>query len=265
MNLMYCGDYYSFDGILMSFLSIEKYHNDIDVYILTADFTSINEKFKPINSEQIDNLSSLNKDIKIHLIDCTTIFNELLENSKNINSKYTPYSLLRLLITKLNLDIDKILYLDTDIVALEPLTDLYQLDISNYEIAMVKDHMGKIFIGPKYCNSGVMLININECNKTKLFDKCIECINTKDLSFPDQDAINKCINKKLIIPKKYNEQRKIKKDTTLKHFCKGIRWLPFKIYNVKPWNIEEFRKFYKTNLLDDLIDKYQKLKKKWSK
>lgn len=263
INVMYCGNYKVFDGILISLLSMRLHTEEpINCYILTMDLSSINSKYRPINEKMRLYLDAIlkekNKDSNVFLKDLTETFKNDTVSNKNIESTYTPYALLRLYANKIEGIPDKILYLDIDTIINNDIKELFDIDITNYELAAARDVMGKIFININYCNSGVLLLNMKKIKETNLLDRTRELIKVKKMSFPDQSALHRLTKYKLIIPRKFNEQRKTKPDTVVKHFCKGIRWLPFyKVYNIKPWEIDKVHSFLKCYCYDDILKEYQ--------
>lgn len=56
--------------------------------------------------------------------------------------------------------IDKVLYLDGDIIVRRSINDLWNTDISNYALAAVPDNNIGLDLRSGYFNSGVMLINL---------------------------------------------------------------------------------------------------------
>ena len=79
--------------------------------------------------------------------------------------------------------------------------------------------------------------------------------------FPDQDAINNLVQKKLLLPRKFNEQHRWKKDTVIQHFSKTISVFPvFKVTNIKQWQIELVQKVLKVHAYDTLYDRYLKIR-----
>ena len=93
---------------------------------------------------------------------------------------------------------------------------------------------------------------------TKVKDMC----STKKMVFPDQTALNKLATKVLYLPRKFNEQRKLKNDTIIQHFCKRIKWFPiFKTQNIKPWQIKDVQNIYKIHAYDNLYKEYLELKR----
>lgn len=281
INLLYCGNDAIYKGLCMSLISIANHcDEELNVYLLTMDLTSMNEKYKPIKKEMLVNLEKYlqtkNANSSIKIIDCTNLFLELNKDSVNMQSRYSPYAFLRLVADEVEGLPDKILYLDTDIVARKDIKPLYDIDISNYEYGAVKDYYGKVFINKNYINSGVLLLNMTKIRETKLFAKTRKATNNKKMLFPDQTALNKYATKKLILPSIYNSQRKCREKDVLRHFCKSIRWYPylfetkkkkeygnefmfkwfrlFHLINVKPWNQLAMHKKLKCHHFDDVYE-----------
>lgn len=123
---------------------------------------------------------------------------------------------------------DKLLYLDIDMMIGDDLSKLYNIDVSEYEYAAVKEKYGSIFIRPDYINAGMLLMNMKKIKETKLLEKARNLIKSKKMLFADQDAIFRSTSKKMLIPRKYNEQSKFnRKDTVVCHFCKRMLWFPY--------------------------------------
>ena len=123
-------------------------------------------------------------------------FKPTLGNQKNLVNRYTPYALLRLLLDRVSIIPDKVLYLDTDTVINKSITGLYNTDIAQYEYAAVKDRYGRFFFNPFYCNTGVLLLNMAMIRKTNLFKKVVDLLNTKKVFLSDQTGINKMTKRK---------------------------------------------------------------------
>ena len=118
---------------------------------------------------------------------------------------------------------DKLLYLDIDMMIGDDLSKLYNIDVSEYEYAAVKEKYGSIFIRPDYINAGMLLMNMKKIKETKLLEKARNLIKSKKMLFADQDAIFRSTSKKMLIPRKYNEQSKFnRKDTVVCHICKTM-------------------------------------------
>ena len=265
INILFCGNYKVSNGILLAIMSIIKNTNEtINFYILTADVSELNENYKPISNTFVEFITkyvkSKNPNNTVTFIKLDASFNEWVKQSQNKFSKYTPFCFLRLFTDKIKDLPEKLIYLDTDVLVPGNIEELYDIDVSNHEFAAVHDYNGVFFIGTNYFNSGVLLLNLKEIKKSKLFDKVKEmCINKKML-FPDQDALNKLATKVLYLPRKFNEQHKLQQNTVIQHFCKRIKWFPFfKTQNYKPWQIDCIHKYYKIYHYDQIFDEYLKL------
>jgi len=179
----------------------------------------------------IDNLI-WNKLEKILLLYDAVLINIEIDNilfaNLVTNYHFTKAMYYRLLIPKI-IDVEKILYLDADIVINYSIFELYSTDITNFYIGGIinpgftrndKLNMDK---NSKYFNSGVMLINNKMWQKDKISDKVIEFVNfnKKIIQFPDQDGLNAIINGKWkVMSLKYNQQAVIfEKDFNSKYDC----------------------------------------------
>lgn len=129
----------------------------------------------------------------------------------------------------------------------------------------VLDYYGKWFFKQNpfhldYINSGVLLLNLAKIKQTKLFAKARKICQTKKMFMPDQSAINKLAISKKIESRKFNEQRKLKKDTVFQHFTTSFRFFPwFRIVTIKPWHIEEVHNQLKIFEYDDILEEYKTL------
>ncbi len=256
-----------FEGLLMSVMSLAKYsEEELCVYILTMDLHEDNPNFLPFTDQQMEILDKVvkkkNNKSKVVKWDVTELYKQHLRNGKNHENGYTPYTLLRLLIDFLPDVPDKLIYIDIDTMSCSDIKQLYDVDVTDYDFAACKDYMGRFWIRPTYCNAGVLLLNIKHMKEDGLFEKCRNMVNRKKMIMPDQTALNK-YGKKKYLPFRFNEQRKIKSDTVIKHFCKGIVFfLPFgfHIYNIKQWQREKVHKSLKITMFDDIYTEVDKLK-----
>ncbi len=265
--LLYCGNENVFDGMLISLLSITKYtKTPLEVFVLTMDLSDMNAKWRPVRKEQTDYLEKIiqrvNPDSVIHLADVSDLFRTQMSGSPNLNTSYGPYTLVRLFADEVPGLPDKILYLDTDTVAHDDLTPVFDIDMTGCEYAAAIDYLGKIFIRYDYQNAGVLLLNMAFIKQTGFFERVRECCRTEKMAFPDQSAMNKYRSRKMFLPVKYNEQRRLHKNTVIQHFCKSIRLLPFyHTVNVKPWEIERMHSIYHIHAYDDILEKYTACKR----
>lgn len=272
MNLLLCGNEKFFDGALTELISITNNTKEVvECYIFTMELTRVKPEYKPIKDEQIEFLNKVvktkNSKNSVVKIDVTDLYEKEFGKCKNENAYCTPYTLLRLLADLVPEVPDKILYLDIDMMASNDISNLYNIDISEYEYAAVKEKYGSKIIKSDYINAGMLLLNIKKIKETKLLEKARNLIKNRKLLFADQDAIYWSTTKKLLLPRIYNEQSKFdKKDTVICHFCKRLIWKPYPhTENYKQWQIEEIHKVLNCHSFDDDLNEYIKFKKEYER
>lgn len=136
----------------------------------------------------------------------------------------------RLKLSKL-VDEDKILYLDSDIIAMQDISELYSKDISDYYLAAVEDKCNSMMKGriglnkeQTFFNSGLQLINLKMFRDENLEPIIFEKLRASTY-YTDQDVINDvCRDKILSLPLKYNIvpnglyfEREEERDNAFKH------------------------------------------------
>lgn len=263
INILLCGNEKVFDGALTQLLSItNRTKETINCYIFTMDISRIKPEYTCITDEQVEFLDRVLKskkiDNKVTKIDVTNLYENEFYKCKNETAYCTPYTLLRLLADLVPELPNKILYLDIDMMAHDDISKLYNTDISEYEYAAVKEKYGSIFIWPDYINAGMLLLNMKKIKETKLLERARNLIKTKKMLFADQDAIYRSTTKKLLLPRKYNEQSSFKrKDTVICHFCKRLMLLPYPhTENYKQWQIDEIHKELKCYAFEEDLKEY---------
>lgn len=270
MNILYCGDQGIKDGLLVSTLSILKHNQDpLHIYIMTINY----EDTRAFTDKSAKFLSELVKKTNpksfVKKIDATEVFAKNLPK-KNMGSYFTPCSMLRLYIDKIPelSKLDRILYLDYDVVCRKNLSEFYNTNLDGIEAAGVLDIYGKNFYHYRglfnfdYMNSGVMLFNIPECLKTKMFEKTVKLCAKRWMMLADQAALNKSISRRKLMPRKYNEQaERPKPDTVLHHFSNNFKFWPyFRVQKVKPHEVDKIHNVLKITEYDDILNEYNKLK-----
>lgn len=271
INLLLCGNNKVFDGALTELISItNKTTETINCYILTMDLTRIKPEFISITDEQVEFLNKVVKskkaDNQVTKIDVTDLYEKEFGHCKNENAYCTPYTLLRLMADLVPEIPEKILYLDIDMMIAKDLSELYNTDISKYEYAAVKEKYGSVFIWPDYINAGMLLLNMNKIRETRLLEKARYLIKNKKMLFADQDAIYRSTTKKLLLPRKYNEQSKFnREDTVICHFCKRLIWRPYPhTENFKQWQIDDIHRELKCYSFDEDLKEYLDWKKEYN-
>ena len=272
MNILYCGDKGISRGVLVSILSLlmrGSRTNIYNIYIMTVRY----ERVKPFEEKAARFLNELvkkyNKESFVKLIDATEVFVKNLPK-KNMGSYFTPCSMLRLYIDKVPelARLDRILYLDYDVVCRGDITEFYNADLTGVEAAGVLDIYGRRFyryhglFNQDYMNSGVMLFNVPECLKSRMFERTVELCAKRWMMLADQAALNKSIERRKLMSRKYNEQEeRPREDTVLHHFSNNFKFWPyFRVQKVKPFEIEKIHEILKITEYDDILTEYSKLK-----
>lgn len=273
MNILFCGDHNAENGILIAILSLLKNSGseELHIYILTMYTQSFKKQFSPFSKHAADYLKSLlikqNPKSTLKLMDCTGLFvREPL--IANMSTHFTPYAMLRLYADQIPQLPDRILYLDADVVVRRDLAEFYHQDLANTEFVGVLDYWGRFFFHNlherkpfDYINSGVLLLNLPEIRRTKLFVKIRHLLQTRTVPMPDQSALNHFAKEKKIAPRCYNEQYKLKPDTVIQHFTTSFRFWPiFHTQTVKPWDVSRVHKVLKLHEYDDILTEYLDLK-----
>ncbi|MDY3845424.1 MAG: glycosyltransferase [Eubacteriales bacterium] len=249
INVMYSGNRGVLDGLLISLSSLcARTTQSVCVYVLTMDLTDVNKKYTPITEADAESicriLKSKNDQSSVSLLDCREIYLKYLQHSPNAENSYTPYALLRLLSDRIDEIPDKILYLDTDTVIVGDIEELYDIDVDNYEYAAVRDYIGKFFFGFGYINSGVMLLNMKKIRESGMFSRATQLCAEKKIFLADQSAINSCTQSRLLLNRRFNEQKRCFENTVIRHFSMTVKWLPyFHTQNIKPWHPDRIKKY----------------------
>lgn len=270
MNIIYCGDKGIAEGTLISILSLAKNNVEpLETFILTIKYKDV----KPFTEKAAKFLDKLVKKYNpksfVKLIDATEVFVKNLPK-KNMGSYFTPCSMLRLYMDKVPeiAKLDRVLYLDYDVVCRGDLSEFYNTNLDEIEAAGVLDIYGKNFyhyhglFNFDYMNSGVMLFNIPECKKVGMFEKTVKLCSERWMMLADQAALNKSISRRKLMPRKYNEQgERPKEDTVLHHFSNNFKFWPyFRVQKVKPFEVDKVHKVLKITEYDDILSEYNELK-----
>ena len=266
INVLYCGDKNILDGLIISTLSLVKHSQEaLNIFVFTMKMRG----YKEIPQKSIDELQKVlrrkNPKHRIQLIDITKQFNA--DHPKaNARNLFTPYCLLRLYADLIDGIPDKILYLDTDVVALGDPNELYKIDNSEYEIIGAVDYYGQHWIRTNlfektYMNSGVLLMNMPLIRESGLLSKTRRRVRHVKMMLPDQTSINIYAKRKLLVDRKFNEQKQETPETIFRHFSTTFRFWPvFHTQKIKPWNIDKLHNILKCHAFDDILDEYQKVK-----
>ena len=272
MNILYCGDKGISRGVLVSILSLlMRGRKDAiyNIYIATVVYDNV----IPFEMKTVKFLDKLVKKYNaksfVKLVDATEVFVANLPK-KNMGSYFTPCSMLRLYIDKIPelSRLDRVLYLDYDVVCRKDISEFYNMKLDRIEAAGVLDIYGRRWyhyhglLVQDYMNSGVMLFNVPECIKSGMFDKAVGLCAKRKMMLADQAALNKVILHRKLVDRKYNEQEeRPREDTVLHHFSNNFKFWPyFRVQKVKPFEIDKVHEVLKITEYDDILERYNELK-----
>lgn len=162
----------------------------VDIYVIVDN--SVTSK----NRKRLLQLKNLRENTNIYLLNLNNeIFNgfpEPLHFTKAIYYRFIIPSLLE--------SINKIIYLDSDLIVRGNIEELYNVELGNYFIAAVQDIIGftnqyRLHLNKwkeYYCNSGVLVMNLQKMRQSNTEAAFIKSVkkNLERLCWPDQDVIN---------------------------------------------------------------------------
>jgi|GEM_PF-806394 lipopolysaccharide 1,2-glucosyltransferase len=131
------------------------------------------------------------------------------------NTRFTLLTLIRAELPILLPEVEKVLYLDTDILFKGNIAELFTFDMQGHSTALVSETtikpyhytQRKVLNHQKYYNAGVMLMDLTlwrAHNNRQIFFDFLEK-NYDELAFPDQDTINVVFYDEIIeLPIEYN-------------------------------------------------------------
>src|SRR5690606_25321038 len=148
-----------------------------------------------LSSQTKNRIKEWGKTTKINI----TINTANTDEFKNINTgRFSTSALLRLNIEKyLPPNINKLIYLDSDVIILDDIAKIYMQGLEENTIAAVLDlatdqnHSYSLLNNNNnYFNSGVLIIDMEKWKKLNILKKSLDILNSKKLKYPDQDALN---------------------------------------------------------------------------
>ena len=184
---------------LVAINSMKLNKNEKSIYEIYVLGESLREENKNILKKQAD------KNFFIRILD---ISNNTFNNLKEQNIHVSKAALSKFFIPNIFKDLDKILYLDSDIIVKKDLSNIFSIDITKYYAAVVKDYKAMDYNPPQtvklglkhkaYFNSGVMLLNLSKMRKENITEKLVEYRKNGINYFMDQDAFNAVFNEDVL-------------------------------------------------------------------
>ena len=192
-------------GVVVTSVGINVTSDDVMMYLVHNGLKDNTVKrLKKIADRYNVGLRFLEIDLEI-LKDCPT-------NEKIHYGNIMMYA--RLLLSSMLPDLDKVIYLDCDLVVCKDLKSLWKTDVNDMAVAMAPDllyqdkaTLRRLGINNYYLNSGVIVMNLDYWRKHDVQNRLLSYIVDKgnELIYNDQDALNAILqDERRQLPVKYN-------------------------------------------------------------
>jgi lipopolysaccharide biosynthesis glycosyltransferase len=171
--------------------------------------------------------------------------------------------LIRAAYTKIFPELDRILSIDMDTIVNENVSDLWDLDLTDYYIAAVEECELTKEEG-SYFNMGVAMLNLKKIREDKKDDEIIDAINTYWYRYKEQDCFNEFFRgHALILPSDYNccWQAEPPKHEKITHFAGLYKLDKFPHFNYYKNLSNDFPRNIQDNITLDIIIPTYKNKK----
>ncbi len=190
-------NYLPYTCVMMASLCLNN-RVHVEAYVLNSDLST--DDFEEIRS----NLKGF--DIEIHDL---KVDRSNFDKRLPVSEFWTLETYFVLKISELiPMEVDRVLFLDDDLIINDSIIDLYEMDFSDCEIIAAQDSNGEITEGSfsnkqremfkdilpaeEYFNTGVMLLNLDAIRERCSFDIYVKAMEEWDyeMTAPDQDILN---------------------------------------------------------------------------
>nr|MCR5421170.1 glycosyltransferase family 8 protein [Lachnospiraceae bacterium] len=185
MNIIMAFDMNFLLPAITAIYSLFTHNNNINLRILHVNLSC--------NAMQvIKKLQRIGQNNRIEFI---YINDELLDRIKISTGRWKAESFFRFYAAELFPDLDRVLWMDSDILVRNNIEELYYMDFEGNSYAGVLDYTSNPFerLGiSEYINSGILMINIEKLRRTDKMQEYWELVASVDYmgDLPDQDALN---------------------------------------------------------------------------
>lgn len=266
----------------VALVSLKRHANRSYKYDIFVFYSNLSEE----NKKKIRELSE----------DCFNIsFYDVRPLAKNLNlysrAHYSISMYYRIFIPKILYAYDKAVYLDSDILLTNDVSNLFFEDIGNYWLSgvtnLLNNDMKKYtkwkmnLEFPEYFNSGILVFNVRNWNDNKLVKKALDLVEQNPkLVCPDQDVLNMvCKGRVKYLDMKWNyawqhivldseissEQRALIEkykfeDVSIIHYTSGVK--PWKLRNWKnPYGKIWWEYAKESNFYDSIVEDLSRFEK----
>lgn len=268
--------FFAVDDVYIPFLAVAlqsliENSSANNYYSIKILYTNITEE----NQEKISKYERENVDIEF--VDLNYYINKV-KNKLYTRDYYSKTTYFRLFIPDLYPQYDKVLYLDSDIVILSDIADLYNIDMGDNLVAAAPDDViqtievfqeyAELVVGvasyKRYFNAGVLLMNLDALRKFKFQEKFLYLLSTVKFSVAqDQDYLNRLCKGRAKLIENTWDRMPIGGDTVKREDLHLIH------YNLafKPWHFEDIlykEYFWEYAQKTEYFDKIQQIKENYT-
>lgn len=251
--------------------SLIENSSENNCYSIKILYTNISEE----NQNKV--LKYERKNVNIEFVDLNYYIDKIKDKlyTRDYYSKTTYF---RLFIPELYPQYDKVLYLDSDIVILADIADLYNVDMEDNLVAAAPDDViqtievfqeyAEKVVGVadyhNYFNAGILLMNLDQLRKFKFQEKFLYLLETVKFSVAqDQDYLNRLCKGRVKLIENTWDRMPIGGDTVKREDLNLIH------YNLafKPWHFEDIlykEYFWEYAQKTEYFDKIQEIKSNYT-
>ena len=194
---------------IVSLVANKHEDTELDIYVLANNVSERRKKAIKQNAASR---------VAINIIEVSSgVYEALAESCLTKGIHVSSSALLKFDLPNVLAKLDKVLYLDGDIIIQHDLSDLFSTDIGMFYVAAVDDMGDKVennisslasrigMQGNSYFNSGVMLLNLKKIRDEAIDKELYQYRMNNKNYFMDQDAFNYVFElKRKSLPYKYN-------------------------------------------------------------
>ena len=213
------------------------------------------DKISCLDIKRVTELCQMSNNIQVKFY----YVNPHLFNDLYFDKNYSVAIFYRILAADiLSADLDKVIYMDSDMLCLKSMEELFNLPLDDIFLAAVIDkgvaglsaHKREVGLHESYpyFNSGFLYFNLKSWRDKKFFEQLLKVLSEVKYKFPDQDALNIAIYRHgyavKYLPDKFNHffrvggvEVPITDEVVIEHFAGHLKpW--------HPWFESDAKKFY---------------------
>jgi lipopolysaccharide biosynthesis glycosyltransferase len=178
------------EPFIVAIESFSHFHN-----VKKYDIALVHSDISEDNIEKIIRYVK-SKNISIEIVRIEDTFEKI-----SVGYHFNSVIFYRLLLPSIFNNYEKLLYLDSDILFAGNVDKLFNISLDNKILAAIPKHEYAgipVYLQDKintYFASGLLLINVKEFNKFKIYDKCLNFLKNEEYDMPDQDALNAVVDR----------------------------------------------------------------------